>query len=187
MEVTHTAIKKDAGKIPKEKQMDNLIKSLERVNPDTKKMVFGISQSLPEVELIKAFNQQSTDLFIALSAISKKMGKEKLFNVAGYHALFSSAVKINHKIPIDKYTLAILEFAADIYDDNEEKLLNIPVADEVHIKVGNEFGLIRTAQFKELWGVLSAVDKQLIKSSLTLLTTYAHAYLYHTLSKNASK
>lgn len=166
-------------------QLSNVIESLERVPQETKEMVLNMALSLPELEIIQLFNQQAFDLFGLLISVTKKFGKEKEYNVSGYKMLFINALKINARLPLDKFTLIILEYAAEIYAEEEDCFLNMTIPD-TEVKFNNEFGLIRSEMFKKLWVVLNDDDKKLLKDSIILLTTYAHVYLYKTLLKNKS-
>lgn len=165
-----------------QKRIDKVVASLERVKQQTKQMVFNMSQSLTEFEIIQSFNQQTFDLFNTLYNISKKMNMEKECKIAGYKVLFENALKINVKMPIDKYTLTILEFAAEIYNEDEDCFLKMTIPD-ANVTVGNEFSIIRSDMFKRMWKDLDSNDKNSIKETIIPLTTYAHAYLYKVLIK----
>ena len=173
------AEKKLAEKI----QLESVVQSLDRVPLETKQMIFNMSKGMSELEIIRSFNQQALDMFNLVISITKKVGKEREYQFSGYKALFDNAVKINNKLPVDKFTLIILEFAAEIYAEEEDCFLNMSIPDK-EVNVGNEFGLIRSESFKILWKILNRPDKNLLKENIILLTTFAHAYLYKTILKN---
>lgn len=158
-------------------QLLNVVESLDKVSGETKQMIYDMANSMNELEIIHSFNQQAHDLFTMMYNITKKIGQEKKYNVVGYKTIFENALKINAKLPIDKFTLLILEFASDIYEENEDCFLNMSLED-TKINVGNEFSIIRSEMFKNLWAVLDQANKNLLKEKIILLTTYAHAYLY---------
>ena len=170
-------------KLAEKIQLDNVVKSLDRVPIDTRQMIFSMSKGMSELEIIQSFNQQALDMFILVISITKRTGKEKEYQFTGYKALFDNAVKINNKLPLDKFTLIILEFAAEIYAEEENCFLDMSIPDK-EVNVGNEFGLIRSESFKILWKTLGRTDKEALKENIILLTTYAHAFLYKTLLKN---
>lgn len=164
----------------KQEQLNRVISSLDRVKPDVKQMIYDMSNSMSEVDIIQLFNQESLDMFALCIYISQKMGKENEIKIGGYKNLFDHAVSFNKKLPLDQFTLSILEFAADIYDENEKAFLGKEYKD-VELKVGNEYSFIRSDVFKKLWMILSEKDKSDIKEKLISVTTYAHAYLYKVL------
>lgn len=166
-----------------EQAFDRVIQSLDKVHPDTKKMIFNLSNQMTEMEIIQSFNQQSLYLFTLVSSLAKKMKKEKEYQLTAYKSLFDNAIKINVKMPIDKFTLMILEFAAEIYTEDEDCFLNMTIPDK-KCSVGNEYSFIRSEKFKDLWKILDKSDKKTIADNVILLTTYAHAYLYKTIFKN---
>jgi hypothetical protein len=166
-----------------EQRLNNVITSLDRVPQETKQMIFSMTQGMSEQEIIQSFNQKALDLFTLLIIITTKIGKEDEYKMSGYKNLFDNAIKINAKLPVDKFTLLILEFAAEIYAEEEDCFLNMSIPD-TNVNVGNEFGIIRSEMFKKLWVVLNKNDKNLLKENIILLTTFAHTYLYKTLIKN---
>lgn len=87
------------------------------------------------------------------------------------------------KLPLDKFTLIILEFANEIYSEEENCFMDMTIPD-AKLEVGNEFGLIRSEIFKSLWKILDKNHKQIIKEKIILLTTYAHTYFYKTVMAN---
>jgi hypothetical protein len=170
----------DSLKTTNEEQINKVIESLERVPQETKELVLKMALSMTELEIIQSFNQQTHDLFALLTVITKKLNKEKEYNVTGYKILFDNALKFNTKLPLDKFTLIILEFAAEIYEENENCFLEMSIPD-AKVTVGNEFGLIRSEMFKKLWVGSDRNDKNSLKDNIILLTTYAHAHLYKTI------
>nr|AEX62884.1 hypothetical protein mv_R679 [Moumouvirus Monve] len=160
-------------------RLNNVIKSLERVNEETNKTVISIAGGMNEIQIIVSFNQVAKDLFNIMSRIVKETGREEC-KTDGYKFLFEQAIKINAKLPIDKFTLLILEYAAEIYRQDEDVFLNMTIPD-AKVSVGNEFGIIRSEMFKKLWLTLDKRNKKILTDNVILLTTYAHAYLYKTI------
>lgn len=160
--------------------LNNVVAALDRVNDETKQMVFAMSCGMSDVEIIRSFNQQALDAFNMLITITTRMKKENECKVGGYKALFDNAIKINAKLPLDKFTLLILEYAPDIYSDRDDVFLTMPVP-ETSIKVGNEFSIFRSEMFKELWKKMAPTDRDPVRAKIKLLTIYAHAYLYKTI------
>lgn len=166
-------------------QLEIVMQQLEKVNVETKSTIFQMSKGMSEAEIIQSFNQQASYLFNLMIAIIRRLGKESEYQVSGYKYLFDNAIKINAKLPVDKFTLIVLEFAPEIYREDENCFLNMSIPDK-KCSVGNEFGLIRSEMFKNLWKIMSKDDRKAIADSVILLTSYAHAYLYKTILKNKS-
>lgn len=160
-------------------RLNNVIESLEKVNPEIKQMVYQMALEMSEMEIIQSFNQRASDLFTLLIVITKRLGRESEFKINGYKNLFDSATRINKKLPLDKFTLIILEYAAEIYTEEENCFLNMTIPD-ANVTVGNEFGIIRSAMFKKLWTDINPNNKNNIKEVVIPLTTFAHAHLYKT-------
>lgn len=164
-------------------QLQVVVTSLEQVDPLINQSVKEMSDNMPEATIIRLFNQTSLDLFTIINIITDRIGKTEEYKLAGYKALFDNAIKINAKLPIDKFTLIILEFAPQIYSQDENCFLNMSIPDR-RISVGNSFGFIRSEMFKNLWMVLNTSDREQVSEKVISLTTYAHAYLYKTVTKN---
>lgn len=162
--------------------LNNVVTSLDKVNDETKSMVFSLSKSMSELEIIQTFNQTAFDTFKLIDTISTKMNKQHECSVKGYKVLFETAIKQNIKIALEKYTLVILEFASEIYKEDEDCFMKMTIPD-TKVTVGNEFSIIRSESFKKLWMILNSEDKEDIKNHVILMTTYAHAYLYKTIMK----
>lgn len=166
--------------------LENVIDSIDRVPLDVKQAIFSMSNEMGEMEIIQSFNQQAQDMFASVLYMTKKVNKDKEYNFSGYKVLFDTAIKHNNKLPIDKFTLIILEFAAEIYAGEEDCFLKMSIPDK-EVKVGNEFGMIRSESFKILWKLLGRSDKKKLKDQIQSLTTFSHAYLYKTITKMASQ
>lgn len=162
--------------------LEPVIKALDRVKYETKQMIFEMANSMTEQEIIQSFNQQSLVLFNLMSSISKRIGKEREVGASEYKLLFDKAIKINAKLPIDKYTLIILEYAPEIYAEDEDCFLKMTIPD-TDVSVGNAYGLIRSKMFQTLWKGLCQEDRKKLRECFILLTTYAHVYLYKNLIK----
>lgn len=161
-------------------------KALERVNDETKQMIYDLSCQLSELDIIRSFNQEALDMFTVVGAIIKKLGKESEYKIAGYKNIFDVAIKTNAKLPLDKFTLIILEFAPEIYEEQEDCFLNMSIPDK-NVNVGNEFAIIRSEMFKNIWRHSNHEDRELIKQKVIPLTTYAHAFFYKSLTNISKK
>ena len=174
---------KTAEQIESTKKLNKVIVSLDRVNAETKAMIFQMANQMSEAEIIRSFNQQALDMFTLVNVLVKKMGvNESKFPVSGYKNLFDNAIKLNAKLPLETFTLMILEHAAEIYEENEDCFLNMKISDH-NAQVQNEFAIIKSDTFKQLWRVSNSGDKEKIKQSVIPLTTFAHAYFYKTVLK----
>lgn len=169
-----------------QKQLDIVVKSLERVDESISKDILQMSINMSEIAIIQTFNQVALDLFTFMKNVIDRLGKEHIYKIAGYRALFDNAIKFNSKLPIDKFTLIVLEFAPEIYSQDEDCFLKMSIPDK-NVKVGNSFGFIRSEEFKDLWKVLDKNNQESISEKVISLTTYAHAYLYKTIMNNRSK
>ena len=161
--------------------LNKVIEALGRVNKETQQMIVELSQSMSELAIVNAFNQVALDSFTQFTRITKEMGIEKVYQMGGYKILFENALKMNVKLPIDKFTLIILEFAPEIYSENEDRFLNMHIPDTT-VTDGNEFAFIRSEKFKSLWKQLDSSKKKAVKEKIILLTTYAHAFFYKTIT-----
>lgn len=168
------------------KTLEKVVDSLDRVNSDTKKMVFDMAKGMTEQEIITQFNQTALDFFNTTISITKRMGNAREYGFEAYLIFFNQAIKADAKIPIDQFTLTVLEFAPEIYSENESTFLNMNIPDGKltdSAYANNEFSLIRSEKFKRLWQSLKPQDKEEVKTSIILLTTYAHTFFVHTLLK----
>ena len=157
--------------------VNKLIMALTRVNPETNEMIMNIANSTTKSEIISLFNQSALDFFSTVLEITKKLGKEKEFGIGVYMNLFESTLKINVNLPIDQFAASILEFAPDIYAENEDCFLNMQIPD-AKVKTGNEFNIIRSEKFKALWISGSPENKNIVKEKIISLTTFCHAYFF---------
>lgn len=164
-------------------RLQKVIVALEKVSPEIKSMIYSMAKSTSEMEIIHSFNQNSRNFFSTCATITKKMGKENEVKMEGYKNLFDNAIKMNNKMPIDHFTLIVLEFAEEIYSEKEDFFLKRKVVNEVKVEVGNEFSMVKSDKFKELWQILNQEDKKIIKEKMILLTTFAHVYFYQTVMK----
>lgn len=158
-------------------QLKKVFESLEKVSSEINEEVKEMALAMSKNEIVTLFNQHANDLFTALLRITMSKNVENEYNVNGQKNLFEKSLKINKQLPLDKFTFIILEFAADIYDGNEEKFLAMDIPDK-KVNVNNEFGMIRSEKFKELWKTLASADKIILRDITTSLTTYAHAFFF---------
>ena len=169
-----------------QQKLEKVINALEKINSETKTLILNMAKNMKEMVIIQSFNQSALDLFTEILKITTRLGKEGDYKVGGYKAIFDNAIKINVKMPVDKFTLVILEFAPEIYSENENFILNMPIPD-TQVGVANEFSMIRSEKFKSLWKTLESKDKNVLKETIILLTTYAHVYFYQTILKQQSQ
>lgn len=158
-------------------QLELVVNALNRVNDVTKQMVMNMSKTMRDLDIIRSFNQLALDLFTIVGTLVNKYGKGKDIQINGYRRLFDNAIKINVKMPIDQFTLIILEFAPEIYEEKEDCFLNMAIPDTT-VQVSNEFAIIRSEMFKDLWKSCSKSDREQLKSTIIPLTTFAHAFFY---------
>jgi len=179
-----TTIDLDTKKIDlatkKMRQLQKVQLALEKVNEETKKMVYDMATGMSSLEVIQSFNQEVYDFFALLIIITRRLRVDKEYKIDAHNAFFEKAVKTNVSLPIEQFTLIILEFAPDIYTENEQSFLNMYIPD-AKLEAGNEFNIIRSEHFKELWKKLNPEDKISLKDKIILLTTYAHTYFYQTI------
>lgn len=157
--------------------MEKIAAALSTIDPNITSGILDLAKNLSEQEIINLFNQNAIDFFNMAIETSQNLGLEKEFGFGAYKTLFTSALKINAKLPIDKFTIIILEHAPDIYDENEKYFLEMSIPDG-EVKVSNAFSIIKSTEFKKLWMVLDQKYKEIVKEHIISLTTYAHAYFY---------
>lgn len=170
---------------PKEEldKMTIIGNSLKKVDSEINENIYAMASSMDEHTIILSFNQTALDFFNFAINGTKRLNREREFGFSGYLSLFQTAIKANIGVPIDKFTILILEYAPDIYSVNEKFFLNMDIPD-IKIDVSdkkkndNEFNMIQSEEFKKLWLVLSQEDKDAVKEKIILLTTYAHAYFF---------
>jgi len=163
-----------------QEKMNKVIESLNNVNDNTKQLVYNMASSMNDLEIIKMFNQSSLDFFILTAQITTRMGVEGKYKMGAYKMMYDNTIKINAKMPIDHYTLTVLEYANEIYSENEDFFLKKKLGNAV-VEVGNEFNMVSSDMFKNLWVKLEESDKYNIKEKMLVLTTLAHVYFYKTL------
>jgi len=156
--------------------MNKIINALERVDPSTSQNIMELVENMDISEIIFTFNQTTGDLF---DLLIKYNNKYNIINLEGYYTLFKNALKINNRLPIDQFTMIILEYAPEIYANDYDRFLNMNIPD-TKVSVGNQFGIIRTDIFKSFWRQLNDTEKSKIKEKLIILTTMAHVYFYKT-------
>jgi hypothetical protein len=169
----------------KTNSLKKVVSALERVNPETNQMILDMAKGMTEAEIIAQFNQMALDFFNSMISITKKLGSamEREYGAEAYLIFFKNAIKVNAKLPIDQFTLTVLEFAPEIYREDEDCFLNMDIPDgKLDTNYGNnEFSLIRSEKFKKLWKILSATDKETVKKLIIYLTTYAHTFFMFSL------
>ena len=118
-------------------RLEKVIKSLEKVNNETKQIIFNMAKNMSELEVIQSFNQNSLDFFNLTTSITTRIGVENECKMGGYKNLYDHTLKLNVKMPIDHYTLIVLEYAAEIYSENEDFFLTKQMGDAT-LEVGND-------------------------------------------------
>uniref|UniRef100_A0A6C0C9V3 Uncharacterized protein n=1 Tax=viral metagenome TaxID=1070528 RepID=A0A6C0C9V3_9ZZZZ len=149
--------------------------SLKRVNDKTTQIVMDIAKQVSRQEVVSLFNQAALDFFQTVLKITQSMGQEREYGIKGYLSLFETAIGINKSMPIDQFTMSILEHAAEIYAEDEDKFLNMDIPD-TEIKSGNEFNVIKSGKIKNLWKTGSPENKELVKEKVITLTTWCHVF-----------
>lgn len=160
--------------------LNNVLSALKRVDAKNVAMINQLAKTKSFDEIISQFNQNALDAFNALHRITVHMGCESTCKISAYLNLFKDAISMDSKMPLDRFTLTILEYAPEIYAQNDEVFLNMAVPD-VKIGVANEFNVFRSQMFKDLWRNMSAPNRHIIRQRILLLTTYAHTFLCKTL------
>jgi hypothetical protein len=131
-------------------------------------------------------------LFINLEKLSDKTKID--CGIKGYRQLFDIAISVNVFMAIDKFALIVLEFAPEIYSENDNCFLSMVIPDtNVNFGTGsgNAFGVIRTQAFKDMWIKLGTMkgglhDRDILKADVMELTCHAHAYFIKSIHKNDS-
>jgi len=149
--------------------------SLKRVNDKTTNIVLDMAKQISKDEVISLFNQAALDFFQTILKITQEMGQEREYGIKGYLKLFETAVGINRGLPIDQFTATILEYAPEIYAEEEDTFLDMDIPD-AEIKSGNEFNIIRSGKIKNLWKTGSPENKELVKEKIITVTTWCHVY-----------
>lgn len=169
-----------------QEKIQRVVKSLESVNEETKKYVMDLSECLLKEEIVTMFNQYALDFFNDLTQISYEVDSSKAKIFTSYSLLYETSLNLKKNLPLEKFTLTILEHADKIYMQEEEHFLEMDIPNK-EINIGNnknEFGIIQSDEFKKLWKKLGEDNKSIIKDKVILLTTYAHAYLYKILQES---
>ena len=161
-------------------QLQKIQKALDRVNDDTKQMVLEMAKGMSDLEIMQSFNQEVYDFFFFFFGITRQLGFDREYKIEAHNKLYEKAVKTNVSLPIEQFTMIILEFAPEIYKEDEECFLKMSIPD-TKLETGNEFNVIRSEHFKDLWKKMNQPDKNDVKDKIILLTTFAHTYFYKTI------
>ena len=164
----------------KENKMEKIAEALATVDSRINQAMYETAQNMQHYEITNLFNQAALDFFNLAISITHKKKLNNEYNFSGYMKLFETALKINVDLPIDRFTMIILEFAPDIYNENEKIFLDMEIPDG-KINVGNEFDIIRSKEFQKLWKILNQTEKEDVKEKIVSLTTYAHIFFYRLL------
>lgn len=190
---SQTPISDEAKKAEEQRclaQINKIGDALSKVPPEYAEAAVSLANSLEKVELGVSFNQTAMDLFDLAVKISTKRKIEEKLKMSGHRSIFeAAAAKIGKTIPISKFSFAILEFAPEIYNENDDFFLNMKVPDTIDVdkEVGatdagttksnsNDLNIINTQEFKELWKKLNNKEKRAIRENVIKLTLYSHAY-----------
>lgn len=166
-----------------QKQLQKVINALEKVNNEIQQMIMQMANIMNDMEIIQSFNQESLDLFSMITEITKEIGKESEVKFGGYKLLLENAMKLNIRLPVDNFTLVVLEYAPYIYNQDEEFFLRKSY-NNAKVEVGNEFAFIKSDSFKEMWKNLSPDSKEDIKKKFLNVTIFAHVYFIKTVFNN---
>lgn len=162
----------------KQEEIAKVITELEKVDAETKQQIYNYASKTSAAAIVQSFNQRACDLFTAMLEIGRQNGWDEEYKiVSGHFLMFNNAIKINMELPLDKFTLLILSYAQDIYSENEDRFLKMPIPD-TKVNVNNEFSVIRSKMFQQLWTVITDAERKRISDVIINLTIDAHAYLY---------
>lgn len=169
-----------------QKQLQKVVNALEQVNMETQQTILQMARGMSDMEIIQLFNQESLDLFTVITDTVKSLGKENEIKFGGYKLLLENAMKLNVKLPVDNFTLVVLEFAPFIYMDDEDFFMRKTYGNgSAKLEVGNEFAFITSEPYKEMWKLLDKNIKQKIKNKFLSVTIYAHVYFFKTVLNNS--
>lgn len=175
---------KPGGLNENQDQLARVIAALERVNQMMKQTIFNYSTSMSELDVIQSFNQNALDLFTNMIKVATELNlPNQSKKASGFKVLFDKAIKSNIKLPLEKFCLVILEYAPEIYEDCENYFLEMEIPD-ADVKVGNDWGMLRSKEFKDTWLILTPNMKERIKNPITLMTIYSHVYFYQTIIRH---
>jgi hypothetical protein len=163
-------------------KMNVIANSLSKIDQKINQGILDMARNLTDAEITNFFNQTALDFFNLAIDITRKKNMEREYGFSSYMALFETALKLNVNMPIDRFTMVILEFAPNIYNENEDFFLNMVIPDK-KINTGNEFNIIQSEEFKALWKSLNATDKEMVGEKILSLTMYAHTYFCKLLLK----
>lgn len=165
--------------------LNKIINGLNKVDNETNNDIMKMSKSMNSSEIISNFNQRSLDFFNDVITITKNRNKLKESGFEVYLHFLHQAIKADAKMPIDQFSMVVLEFASAIYDQDENLFLDMHIADsQIEGQFGNnEFSIIKSEKFKNLWRELNQDEKKVIKDHMIDLTISAHAYFFKTASQ----
>lgn len=158
--------------------LEEVAAELSKTSDADKQNAMDGAQLLTQDEVIEQFNQSAMKLFTNAYNITVKRGKEREYKIGGYKTLYEKAVKMNRATPIDQFTLVILKFATDIYARNADKFLKMDMPSEIKLdgQTDNEFELIHSTEFKNLWRTLNTTEKNTIIENIVDMTQFAHIF-----------
>jgi hypothetical protein len=161
-------------------KLENVVNELNKLDIELKETVLFFAKESTQDEIIKSFNQGALDTFDEIMRIIRIKGVESQYKISVYRDHFLKAVKVNYLLPIDKFTLVILEFALSIYKRDETLFLDMTIPD-TQLDRKNEFSIIRSEEFKKLWKTLNDEQKTSIWDKVEDMTRNAHMYFYKTI------
>lgn len=161
--------------------LEEVAAELARTSDADKQNAIDAAAVLTEEEVIQQFNQSALKLFTDAYNITVKRGQEREYKIGGYKTLYEKAIKANRKTPIDQFTLVILKFASDIYARNANKFLKMDIPQEIEIDHNNEFGMIHSESFKNLWRKMTDAERNSITDSIVEMTQFAHIFFIQTM------
>lgn len=160
--------------------LEKIVNALQKVPDEINAEILKMANTMTEAQIITQFNQQSLDFFNCAVDVTKSMNKVKEYGFEAYLQFYHLAIKSDARMPIDQFCMVVLEFAPSIYNEDEDMFLNMNMGDaQLQEQFGNnEFSMIRSDKFKNLWKTLSVEHKNRIKDHLIHCTSSAHAFFY---------
>lgn len=159
--------------------MEAILKMSKSCDKEKLNEISKLYKEVSEKTIIANFNQIARDFFKYMISIAKDDTKNDL---SKFSSMFSTAINLNTKCPIDKFTLYVLPFADKIYNKNIDYFMDVEIKD-TEVKEQGEFSIIRSEPFKKLWITLSKEQQDNIMVRMIKITTCCHVFFMHALYK----
>jgi hypothetical protein len=159
----------------------DVIAAIKRVQPSRNADTLALSNTMTKREIVSSFNQSIFDMFEEISKFLKKYNFSGDADMASYKSLFEKATKANACLPIEKFTMSILVFAPEFYDEKEDFFLELKIP---HLQVNTDtgFDVIKSELFRNLWKSMITEDKYVLRDRIMNVVLYAHCYFYKLIS-----